>query len=78
MNWNFSPCHIDSHFAPLYIIHMGKVLLIIACILVVLTIATGFLLPQFSDFIGPALILDIIIMGISVMVIAKETRRYPY
>ena len=32
---------------------MGKIILIIACALLVLTIAAGFLLPKMSDIIGP-------------------------
>ena len=53
---------------------MGKVILIIACILLVLIVCAGFLLPKMSDIIGPALIGDIIIMAIGVIMIAKETR----
>ncbi|MCX6006491.1 MAG: hypothetical protein NTZ34_04420 [Chloroflexi bacterium] len=57
-----------------YIIHMGKVILIIACILLVLTIAAGFVIPKISDLIGPILIFDIIVLAIGVIMIAKETR----
>jgi hypothetical protein len=57
-----------------YIIHMGKIILIVACILLVSTIAAGFLLPKISDFIGPILIFDIIVLAIGVLLIAKETR----
>ena len=57
-----------------YIIHMGKLIIIIAFILVVLTIIAGLLIPQMGDFIGLILIADIITMGISMLMIAKETR----
>jgi hypothetical protein len=57
-----------------YIIHMGKIILIIACVLIVLTIAAGFMLPKMSDIIGPVLIADIIVLAIGVLMIAKETR----
>jgi len=53
---------------------MGKIILIIACILLILTIAAGFLVPKISDFIGPILIVDIILLAIGVLMIAKETR----
>jgi hypothetical protein len=53
---------------------MGKIILIIACVLIALTVAAGFLLPKASDFIGPVLIVDIIVMAIGVLMIAKETR----
>ena len=66
--------HIDRRFRAFYIIHMGKVILIIACILLVSTMAVGFLVPKMSDFIGPILIFDIILLAIGVLIIAKETR----
>ena len=53
---------------------MGKIILITACILLILTIAAGFLVPKISDFIGPILIVDIILPAIGVLMIAKETR----
>jgi hypothetical protein len=53
---------------------MGKIILIIACILLVSTIASGFLLPKISDIIGPILIFDIVVLAIGVLMIAKETR----
>ena len=66
--------NIDRHFMTFYIIHMGKVILIIACILLALTIAAGFIIPKISDFIGPILIFDIVVLAIGVLMIAKETR----
>jgi hypothetical protein len=57
-----------------YIIHMGKIILIIAFILLISTIAAGFLVPKVSDIIGPILIFDIIVLAIGVLLIAKETR----
>ena len=53
---------------------MGKIILIIACVLIVLTIAAGFMLPKMSDIIGPVLIVDIIVLAVGVLMIAKETR----
>lgn len=53
---------------------MGKIILIIACVLIVLTIAAGFLVPKMSDIIGPVLIVDIIVLAVGVLMIAKETR----
>jgi purine-cytosine permease-like protein len=53
---------------------MGKIILIIACALLVLTIAAGFLVPKMSEIIGPILIADIIILAVGVLMIAKETR----
>ncbi len=53
---------------------MGKIILIVACILLVSTIVVGFLVPKISDFIGPILIIDIVLLAIGVLMIAKETR----
>lgn len=66
--------NIDRRFMSFYIIHMGKIILIIACILLALTIAAGFVIPKISDFIGPVLIFDIVVLAIRVLMIAKETR----
>jgi hypothetical protein len=53
---------------------MGKIILIIAFILLISTITAGFLVPKVSDIIGPILIFDIIVLAIGVLLIAKETR----
>jgi hypothetical protein len=71
---NLACPHVDSYLPAFYIIHMGKIILIIACILLVLTITAGFLIPKISDILGPILVFDIVVLAIGVLMIAKETR----